>query len=101
MFKYPNGRTVMNITIWLSGAVIFLFGLLVLVTSFIPALESLTEAGLETVEPLLGPVIANGQRVVGVVLLISSFPSLMFAEISMKTNQTNKMTRKIYDRLKQ
>ena len=78
-----------------------ILGLLVLVTSFIPALESLTEAGLETVEPLLGPVIANGQRVVGVVLLISSFPSLMFAEISMKTNQTNKMTRKIYDRLKQ
>lgn len=100
MFKYPNGRTVMNSVIWVLGAIEFLFGLLVLIASFVPALESLTSVGVETLEPLLGPAFANGQRVVGIVLMISSFPTLMYAEISMRTTQTNKMTRKIYDRLR-
>lgn len=100
MFKYPSGRTVMNSIIWLLGAIVFLFGLLVVVTTFVPALESVTQAGLDAVEPLLGPTFANGLRSVGFVLMISSFPTLMFAEISMKTNQTNKMVRKVYDRLR-
>lgn len=99
MFKYPNGKTVMNSIIWLLGAIEFIFGLLIVVATFVPALESFSQSGMDAVEPLLGPAFANGQRVVGVVLMISSFPTLMFAEISMKSIQTNKMTRKIYDRL--
>ena len=100
MFRYPNGKTVMNSVIWLLGATEFLFGLLVVVASFVPALENAAGIGLEQLEPLFGPVLVNGLLVVGIVLIVSSFPTLMFAEISMKTTQTNKMTRKIYDRLR-
>jgi hypothetical protein len=100
MFNYPNGKTVMNSIIWLLGAIEFVFGLLVIISSFIPTIESLTAVGMEAIEPFLGPALANGLLVVGIVLIISSFPTLMFAEIHMKSVQTNKMTQKIYDRLK-
>ena len=99
MFNYPNGKTVMNSIIWLLGAIEFLFGLLVVTASFVPAVESLTAFGLEAIEPFLSPALANGLLVVGVVLIISSFPTLLFAEIHMRSIQTNKMTKKIYDRL--
>ena len=100
MFKYPNGKTVMNSIIWLLGAIEFLFGLLVIISSFVPALESTTELGLEQLGTFAGPIVQNGLLVVGVILIVSSFPTLMFAEIHMKSVQTSKMTKKIYDRLK-
>ena len=100
MFNYPNGKTVMNSTIWLLGALEFLFGLLVVISSFVPTLADLSASGMEVIEPFLGALLANGLLVIGVVLIISSFPTLMFAEIHMKSIQTNKMTKKIYDRLR-
>jgi hypothetical protein len=100
MFNYPNGKTVMNSIIWIVGAIEFVFGLLVVLSSFIPTIESFTAIGMEAIEPFIGLAIANGLLVVGIVLIISSFPTLMFAEIHMKSTQTNKMTKKIYDRLR-
>lgn len=100
MLNYPNGKTVMNSIIWLLGAIEFLFGLLVIISSFIPAIESVTATGVEAIVSFIGPMLANGLLFFGIVLIISSFPTLLFAEIHMKTVQTNKMTKKIYDRLK-
>jgi hypothetical protein len=101
MFKYPSGRTLMNGVIWLFGALQFLTGiLLVLAGLAIDLTVYLPMAQITQLSPELGTLLTGGSLFIGLLVIVSSFPSLMFAEMHVHVTQTNKMMKKMYEKIK-
>ena len=101
MFKYPTGTTIMNGVLTLIGGAYFLIGLLIILAgSFIDITSYVDLSDIQLMVPDLYNLLTSGSIFIGLMIIIASFPILMFADTHAKSVQTNKMMKKMYQKIK-
>jgi hypothetical protein len=92
----------MNSFIWLVGAIQFIVGISIVVLSFVPAVNGILNDQFQILLYFGVPIelIETGIVFIGIFVTVTSFPTIIFAEIHQYSLQNNKMVKQMYNKFK-